>query len=287
MHMKSRSFATLIIAVLALAVVLPLVPARGSSGNIHIDSKTSPSPHITIKLGGSLNLYFGTVIWSGGQVKLYLSSDGYASVSTEDTSYGPTFQVNQIQNTSGSTTVGDYTVGLNWINGTVPTSLSVPGGNYYVKAFDGSTSAVAVTDTYFTIEATFEVVPSWGPGQAAIVLKGYGLPANDYANFSYNDGSGYEDIVNLRPADETGYVEYSMTAPDLLQALPAGLQVNQTSPITFRMIVNGTGQTETDVFDEYWRGLKQVGSLLTVSPNLYGNMTNLSGSVDVTVLGLR
>jgi hypothetical protein len=290
MHVKSRSFATLIIAVLALAVALPLVPARGSTGNIHIDSLTSPSPHRTIQLGGSLNLYFGGVTWSGGQVKLYLSSDGYASISTEDTSYGPTFQVNNIQNMSvpGITTVDSYSVGRNWINGTVPTTLGVPGGNYYVKAFDGSTSAVAVTDTYFTIQATFEIEPTWGPGQAAVLLKGYGLPANDYANFSVNDGTGYEDIATLRPADSSGTVEYSTIAPDLLAALPAGLQINQTSPITFRMIVNGTGQTLTAVFLEYWRGLQQVQGqtgVMATSPNLYGNKTNLAASVDVTVLG--
>jgi hypothetical protein len=289
MHMKSRSFATLIIAVLALAVALPLVPVRGSSGNIHINSLTSPSPHITIKLGGSLNLYFGGVVWSGGQVNLYLSSDGYASISTDDTSYGPTFQVNNIQNMTGSTTISGYTVGLNWINGTVPTSLGVPGGNYYVKAFDGSTSAVAVTDTYFTIEATFEVVPSWGPGQAAIVLKGYGLPANGHANFSYNTGSGWTTIVTLKPADSDGNVQHPYTAPDLLMALPAGLQTNTTSTIQFRMIVDETGQTETANFLEYWRGLKQVKGatgVLAAFPNLYGNMTDLSTyEVNVTVLG--
>jgi hypothetical protein len=127
--------------------------ARGAVGNIHINSLRSPSPHVTIKLGDSLSLYFGDVIWSGGQVKLYLSTDGYASISTEDTAYGPTFSVAAIQSPS-TTMVYGYSVGNNWINGIIPTTLGVPNGNYYIKAFDGSMAAVATTDNFFTIEST-------------------------------------------------------------------------------------------------------------------------------------
>jgi hypothetical protein len=292
MHMKSRNFATLIIAVLALVVALPLVQVRGSTGNIHINSRTSPSPATSVELGVDLlNLSFNNVVWSGGQVNLYLSADGYASISTEDTSYGPTFSVAAIQSVSITTTSG-YSVGNNWINGTVPKDLGVPGGSYFVKAFDGSTAAVAVTDTYFTIIATFTVTPTWGPGQAAIVLEGYALPANDYANFSYrcvSESVPWTDIVTLRPADSIGYVAYSTIAPDLLKALPAGSSANQSSTIEFRMIVNGTSQSLTADFLEYWRGLKQVQGVtgvITAFPNLYGNNTDLSTyEVNVTVLG--
>jgi hypothetical protein len=156
-------------------------------------------------------LYFGNVTWSGGTVDLYLSSDGYASLTIPgDVRYGPTFSVALIKGgTPDSTTYSGYTVGMDWINGTIPTTLDIPGGNYYVKAFDGATAAVAVTDNYLTINATFEVVPSYGPGQAAIDLKGYALPANDLANLSYNDGSGWTTIQDLVPADDLGRFVYS------------------------------------------------------------------------------
>jgi hypothetical protein len=290
MYKHFRNTAKALTALLLTAVLLSSVNlSMGSTGNIHIDSLTSPSPLVTISLGGSLNLYFGDVVWSGGTVRLYLSADGWASISDPDAVYGPLFSVSDIQNMTGSTTVDGYTVGLNWINGTVPTTVGVPGGNYYVKAYDGDTAAVAVTDRYFTIEATFEVAPTSGPGQAPIMLKGYALPANGHANFSYNDGTGWTTIITLRQADALGYVEYSMIAPDLLLALGAGLQPNATSPITFRMIVDETGQTETAVFNEYWRGLKQVQGVtgvMAASPNLYGNNTDLSTyEVNATVLG--
>jgi hypothetical protein len=288
MHKNPRNFAKALTALLLSTVLLSSISLSiGSTGNIHIDSLTSPSPHVTIALGGNVSLYFGDVTWSGGQVNLYLSADGYASISDDDTPYGPTFSVNDIQ-TNASKAVDGYTVGYNWINGTVPTTLGVPGGNYYVKAFDGSTAAVAVTDTYFTIEASFEVVPTFGPGQAAIELKGYALPENGHANFSYNAGAGWVTIANLVGADAVGNVVYSMIAPDLLMALPSGLNAETFSIITFQMIVDETGQTEQATFDEYWRGLKQVmGETGVTAPSgqLYGNNTDLSGSVDAKVLG--
>jgi hypothetical protein len=42
-----------------------LPPLRGgAAGNIHINSLYSPSPHMTVKLGDTLPLYFGDVVWS-------------------------------------------------------------------------------------------------------------------------------------------------------------------------------------------------------------------------------
>jgi hypothetical protein len=292
MHKHSRNIAKALTALLLTAALLSGInPSLGSSGNIHINSQTSPSPNVSIELGVDLlNLSFNDVVWSGGTVLLYLSADGWASVSDQDTSYGPMFQVAAIQ--SGSiTTVNGYSVGNNWINGTVPVGLGVPGGAYYVKAYDGDTAAVAVTDTTFTIVATFEVVPTWGPGQTAIVLKGYALPANDFANFSWSctSPSGSGTIATLVPADGVGYVEYSTIAPDLLQAGDN----TTTSTIVFQMVVDGTAQTLTANFIEYYRGLKQVQGVTGVMagvdtpPNtLYDNNTDLSTyEVNVTVLG--
>jgi PKD repeat protein len=277
------------VILLALVALLTLskplvVPVEASTGNIFVDTTVAPSNVIEVKIGGTVNLYFGSVEWSGGVFDLYLSTDGYASLTDPgqpggDTSYGPTFSVAILQTDAlDTTTYPGYTVGYNWINGTIP-KLDVPGGNYWAKAFDGQTAAVAVTDNYITILATFEVTPSSGPGQAAIELKGYALPTNDYANLSYDDGSGWKTIVDLYPADENGRFVYAMTAPDLKEALAAGNQTEAYTTITFQMTVNSTGQVETDTFDEYKRGLKQVyspDSLKVTAPSgsLYGNETD-------------
>ena len=287
MHKLAKKMALLLVALTAFAVALPLVPARASLGNILIDTKTGPSVSPTIKLGESVNLYFGGVTWSGGQVKLYISTDPFAALNTTtDIPYGPAFSVAKITaNATDTTTYSGYSVGHNWINGTIPKSLEIPGGKYYIKAFDGVTGAVAVTDNYINIIASFEVTPTFGPGQAPITLKGYALPANGYANFSYNAGAGWKVIKDLVKANEKGRIVYSISAPDLEKVVtPQGEQNEslQMTTIYFRMIVNSTGQTETDTFVEYYRGLVQVkgeNSMTATTGFLYGNETTSTASV--------
>jgi hypothetical protein len=90
-----------------------------------------------------------------------------------------------------------------------------------------------------------------------------------------------------------------MPAPDLTwpNATNAGLQLNTSDTITFRCIVNSTGETLTADYDEYRRGIHQIigvdrGITQTSTDydvdDLFGNGTNFySGTyqVDVTVLG--
>jgi len=124
------------------------------AGNIHINVRKAPSPMVTIGLGGTLNLYFGDVIWSGGQFDLYVSPDGWASLTIPgDIRLGPTFSVAKIKSPLIDTkTYPGYAVGLDWINGPIPKTLEVKSGNYYIKAFDGATAGVAVTDNCFRIK---------------------------------------------------------------------------------------------------------------------------------------
>jgi hypothetical protein len=298
MHRLAKKLSILLAALLTFTALAAIRPTLASSGNILIETDTPPSSDITISIGENVSLYFKGVTWSGGQVDLYLSGDGYASLTIPgDVRYGPTFSVADITDTATPYTQikeGDlrYTVGNYWINGTVPEALEIPGGKYWVKAFDGATAAVAVTDNYFTIRASMVVKPSFGPGQAAIKIYGYSLPANDYANLSYIVGTVEKTIQNLVPADDLGKFTYSMLAPDLMmpKTTAAGLQ-SDTIPdvIKFHMVVNSTGQDVYDTFDEYRRGLKQIkgvdrGTAVTAPDGwLYGNGTTFA--VDVTVKG--
>ena len=283
-------------AVLALSVLPPNVQVQASAGNVLVDTRVAPSSVVEIQIGGSVNLYMGRVTWSGGQVELYLSANGYSSLTLPgDKQYGPGFSVAKIISTViDNTTYPGYTVGDNWINGTIPKTVEVPGGNHYVKAFDGSTASVAVTDNYIRIRAAFEVVPSAGPGQAEIQLRGYALPANGYASLSYSSGDGWKKIVDLCPADKNGQLSYTMPAPDLAQVLPPGVQADSYSTLIFKMVVNGTGQTETDAFHEYRRGLVRLkGQTSDTAPEgyLFGNGSNFFAPgtglsrVNVEVLG--
>jgi PKD repeat protein len=168
-------------------------------------------------------------------------------------------------------------VGKNWINGTIPKTAEVAGGDYFVKAFDGSTAAVAVSTIYFTITASFEVAPEYGPGLTPMELRGYSLPPNDYVNMSYYDGHSWKTIENFYRAGTNGRVSYVMPAPDLAQVLPADINPENFTTITFKLVVNSTGQTFTGTFNEYRRGLRQIYSesqKLTLSGDaLFGNNT--------------
>jgi len=291
-----KKVSILLAALITLSMLAVCVPVKASLGNINVNSRTAPSPPTTIKLGENVSLYFGNVTWSGGTIDLYLSTNGYAALNyTTDIKYGPTFRVSDLKNMTYnkqiSTDALKYTIGRNWINGTVAKALAVAGGEYYIKAFDGITSAVAVTDNYITIKASFEVVPTSGPGQASITLKGYALPARDYANLSYRTDSTWTVIKNLHQSDVKGCFTYAMLAPDVKAALPAGANPETNTTITFRMIVNSTGQTEYAEFDEFWRGLKQVKAVnerLASAGSLYGNLTDFSTGglqLNVKVLG--
>ena len=271
----------LLVALSVSPLLCAIVQVQASTGNILINVTSRPSPNVTIEVGKPVRLYFRRVTWSGGQVDLYLSTDGYSNLSEGDISFGPTFGVAKIiDSTIDTITYEGYSVGNHWINGTIPKTLGISGGDYYVKAFDGRTASVAVTDKSIRITATLEVVPSSGPGQAAIELRGYGLPANDHANLSWSkDGLTWTTIENLVPADSTGRFTYATVAHDLAEVLPMRLQPEDNSTITYRLMVNSTGETFLDTFDEFQRGLKQVHALDSVDRtaplgSLYGNNTN-------------
>jgi len=174
-----NAYLLLVMTIFAFPYFPLSIPVHASTGNILIDTTTAPSGLHIIDIGGSVNLYFGGVTWSGGQVELYLSKDGYASLSTDDVKYGQTFSVAKVKSsTVDNTTYSGYSVGNDWINGTIPVTARVPGGDYYIKALDGTTTSVAVTDNYIRINAAFEATPSFGAGQTPLELRGYALPAN-------------------------------------------------------------------------------------------------------------
>ncbi len=265
-------------ALLALSTLPPLKPIFASTGNILINTTVPSSPIITVQIGGNISLNFGMVTWSGGQVVLYLSKDGYSSLSEDDVRFGPTFTVAKIkESTVDHTTYPNYTVGKNWINGTIPKSVEVAGGKYFMKAFDGSSATVAVSDLYFKITAAFEISPESGPGLAPITIDGYSLPSNDYVNISYYNGTVWKTIENFVTADANGRVAYTTPAPDLGRVIPEGINSSSYSTITLRVIMNSTGQTFNSTFNEYKRGLIQVRSesqkITLTGGGLFGNNT--------------
>ncbi|MEM3385292.1 MAG: hypothetical protein QXE78_07175 [Nitrososphaeria archaeon] len=277
--------ATFILALLLttiFAVFFPLA-VKASTGYILIETTTAPSAPTEVPAGGTVHLYFGGVTFSGGQFYLVWSKDGFSQISSGDFKYTPTFKVADLF--GPGKTVDSYSIGNGWVNGSIPKDIA--GGEYYVKAFDGSATSVAVTDNVIIVTAAFEVVPSWGPAGRAISLKGYAFSANNYVNLSYWDPKEGEEVVikKLYPTNEKGQFVYNMNAPDLKEVVDEGEQLisDWIWTITFYALDNKTAETYSFEWDEYSRGLLQVDDVLADEGYFFGNATDFYDWYDVTV----
>ncbi len=175
---KSKMITAFLLAMMTLAI-FPLA-AQASTGNIYINATSASVVGQQVAAGGNVNLYVGTVTWSGAQFYLMMSTDGFSQVSTGDSRYSALFDVTNVTALSGTSTYtyqgGTWTVGQGWINGTIQKNLA--GGNYWIKAFDGATTSVAVTDTYITITPAFFVSPTSNAPNTPITLSGFAFRAN-------------------------------------------------------------------------------------------------------------
>lgn len=292
-----KTNAKILIALLLSALALPLIPmASASTGFIFINPTTVPTlpalpapstPGQQIPAGGNVNLYTAGVTWSGGQIYLILSKDGFSQVSANDLPYSATFNLANITQNATSTytnSIGTWTVGYNWINGSIP--LDIAGGNYFIKAFDGTAAQIAVTDTYITVVAAFRVSPTSGAPGAPLSLRGYAFPANALVNLTYTAApwlTGVQTIQNLTQANELGAFTVTIAAPDLKQAGATGSNPIANGTITFYAVNNATGATYTATYTEFFRGLLQVKNLFPTSGNVYGNNTDFTPNFNVTV----
>ena len=271
-----------ITAMLLMAIIFATFPliVNASTGYIRINvAAPAPSPlGVPVPAGSDVNLNFGGVTWSGGQFYLILSTNGFSD--TSGTPYSATFDLVNLTDPAIVSTytnaIGSWRVGSNWVNGSVP--LNIAGGAYYIKAFDGLSTAVAVTDTSIIGLGRLVVTPIAGPAGAALLLQGYAFGANSLANLTYyNTTAPYNKIpiANLVQADALGQFNYSLTAPDLRLMLAAGEQAVVPTPIIFNAKYTADdGYNAT--YNENPRGLKRINTSTAAAGNLYGNATDLA-----------
>jgi C1A family cysteine protease len=253
-----------------------------SLGCILINSSLSPSlPNQKATAGSNVNLFFGNVKWSTAEFSLLMSGDNLPQVSGGDVAYSPIFSLadlNASEVTAYSSASGAWQVGYNWINGTIPTSIA--GGSYFFKA-SGSSSEAAVSDTSITVTGTLQITPTSGPAGTTISINGYAFSASSSTNITYLNpvSSKWMSIANNTAVDATGHFTYTTVAHDLLQNQPAGDNAALFDAIVFRAQDNSDGAyyNATTSFNEYRRGLTQVGS--AVANGLYGNSTDLTALV--------
>ncbi len=210
---------------------------------------------------GTFALNFSQVIISSGEVTLYLSSNGYAQISSTDIPYlsVATSLVNSTTMHTVTETINgvSYTwhVGDKLIVGPIPYE-DPPQGLYYVKAFFGSSAPVATSIAEVNILPSLEVSPTSGPVGTTVTISGYGYSAGGTVNVSaaYNGKKLFTTNVT---ASSSGTFTYTFTAPELALETPA-----PKSPTNGNIKIAGydymSGYNATSAFTENGREFLNV-----------------------------
>jgi prefoldin subunit 5 len=280
---KTKLITALLLATLTLAIY-PFA-ANASTGFILINKTTAPSLATSVPAGGNVNLYFGSVTFSGGQSYLLLSTDGFSQVSGTDIRFTPSLSLAAIQGAAVTvvtdptgTFPGTWNVGFGWINGTIPTLIA--GGPYFVKAFDGATTSVAVTDIPLTVTASLTVAPTSGAAGTSLTLLGNAFPSGSLVNVTYINAFTLPNptevtVSNLTATGSIGNFTLTLPAPDLKQAAAIGDNAAASNSVTFTAQENLTLALYQATYSEHQRGLLQIGRPATTA--IAGNVMNATG----------
>jgi len=188
--------------------------------------------------GYSLALLFSygnttLVTFSGGQFSLYLSKDGYGTISPSDVLYGSGFAVStlsslypisvtkfsqSLKNGSaafqlGTGTFFDVSAGANVtckvLVGPIPVNVS---SDYkFIKVYDGS--LVGVPPQIVNILPSFSLSPASGSAGATATINGTGLPGNKQVRISYI--SPLTGLIAQPSSDANGQLSFSWSMADL------------------------------------------------------------------------
>ena len=253
---------------MALIVPTYISTVSSSSGSIKINTTGVSTPGQQVRAGDTVCLYMAGIIWTGDQFYLFLSQDGSNQMGS-GLVYTPTISVYDMARTTAVSTYngeyGNWTVGYNWVNGTLPASQS--SGNYYIKAVDGAVgSSVAVTDTYLTITAAvynsvLNVSPSQGAGGTPITFTGSGWPSSQSVNIYYSDPSFGWKLLTSTNANVQGQISVASEAPDLMRSIGTSDSYETYTSISYKAeTASGIAYSSITNFNEYHRGLLTVGT---------------------------
>jgi len=187
--------------------------------------------------GSSVSGYFALIFaindthlvsFSGSMFDLYISKDGYSTISSDDIKYAEGFAVADLwsaglKNVNKTGDLFKGGVGVFWIgtvNDTVddtryavligPIPYKISGDFKYIKVFDGSTTSVAVSEQYLVILPSVSLSPTSGPGGMKVTLEGYALEANAVINITENGELAAQVTTN-----DIGHFVYTWNILDL------------------------------------------------------------------------
>ncbi|MDD1775896.1 MAG: hypothetical protein LUP94_00915 [Candidatus Methanomethylicus sp.] len=237
------------------------------------------------------------VTFSGAQFSLYLSKNGYSSISPDDVPYASDFFVNDLYQgfptnitCSNPTLKGGsaiFQLGTEMLHnpstgenmscrvlvGPVPIGISA---DYkYVKIFDGASSLIAVSSQVVNILPYFALTPESGSAGTFVTVNGTGLPEGRHYGIYYM--SPISGLVAEVAANSIGLVNYSWNMADLANNF--SIDPVQTIAITVRDLVTNSSVGNL-TFTEYSR----VFTLIQGESNAT-NSGNGTATVDVKALG--
>jgi len=163
---------------------------------------------------------FSQITIQAGEVTMYLSTNGYAQISSSDVQlYSlPTSLINSSKISTVTVTASNgqsltLMVGEKAIIGAIPL-VAVPQGLYYVKAYFGSTAPVATSIAEVNVLPTISISPTSGPAGQTVTVNGYAFSSSGIVNLTISYKSYKISSVNIT-ASSTGTFTYTFTAPEL------------------------------------------------------------------------
>ncbi|MCW4029349.1 MAG: hypothetical protein NWE92_06855 [Candidatus Bathyarchaeota archaeon] len=281
--MLKRRLSLLFIVALIVMLAIPTYfsSVSSSTGNIRINSTTTSPTGQTVMAGGNINLYFGSVTWSYEAFYIFISQNHDNQYSTSDIVCTPSILASDLANTTKVSVYNfnnqTWLVGSNWVNGTLPRTIAL--GNYYIKAVD-QFYTVAVTDTYITVNsqyypAVLNISPDSGPGGVNVTFSGYNYPnSTDLSIFYYDPDFDRWNFLTNVTSDESGQISVPFEVPDLKKSVGTS-GVESFNSLSYRVTdIYGNTVYSTGFYNQYLRGLNQVGSDAEISP-FYGNGTSI------------
>ena len=153
--------------------------------------------------GGFFAIQFDSVIFSGSQFRLYLSTNGFSQINTtagqtSDLLFGPTFNVGSLYHAyaavSGGYHIGNVT-GNHVVEGPLP--IQVSSVYQFIKIYDGSSSSVAASIKLVGILPGLTLTPSTGPAGTSVSASGGGFPVSLTIDLVYTYTLTYWDMSTV------------------------------------------------------------------------------------------
>ncbi len=273
-----KIFSVPIVAILllpALFAAFPLVSATITERPVIYYNGTTADP-LLVPAGSNISIWTGNMTITGAQVWLWLSASGSADANQADGDRwyaGPFYMGDVVNATPTPYTITPpapfnqegrnytYTVGDNWINGTVP--LMVQGGvDYWVKITDVNpvttptvpSSDVGVSTSRINFEGGFLMTPVSGAPDTPVTVSGSALPIDMTYNITQN--GEFVANVSVEPYNESGWLwtgfTYTFPVLDLKNKLSSGTPP-QSANVTIAVVNEANSTMFTGNFTEYYR----------------------------------